>query len=223
MTKSPNINFTTYNKEQVEQLIESQGEGRNTRFLKSSHNLWFRFKNYEKVPPFVLEDSGEPVALVFITLSDRSKYANLYEIVTLEGKEGNGYASIVWEMVMTAACERGIQRLKISCTPESVTWHLRNGLIFWAVDPSGSLRSDQPLFSTRKEQCEFRERAILDPYIALPNSKVCEKLIEESLESHGFGIKKTTKTQEAIDAVGKYWMRDALFESTSISLESFCE
>jgi len=145
-----------YTQEQVEKLLETQPEGTNTKFLKSSHNLWFRFKNYVKNPPFVLEDAGVPVALVFITFSQRSKYANLYEIVTLEGKEGCGYASEVYWEVMKAAHEAGMERLKMSCTPSSVTWHKRNGTIFWAVDPSGSLRVDQPLFPTIQEQLAFR-------------------------------------------------------------------
>lgn len=215
------MNLTTYSKEQVETLLEEQREGRNTRFLKSSHNLWFRFKNYEKRPPFVLEDRGEPVALVFITFSHKSKYANLYEIVTLEGKEGNGYASTIWEMVMSEAYNSGMDRLKISCTPESVTWHMRNGLIFWAVDPSGSLRSDQPLFPNRHEQCTFRELAMKEPHIALPSSKVIEQLQREDLYDYGWGSKKISKVENAIAAVGKYWLRDALFKSTTVDLEEF--
>jgi hypothetical protein len=210
-----------YTKEQVEELIAQQPEGRNTRFLNASHSLWFRFKNYEKQPPFVLEDAGVPVALVFITFSARSKYANLYEIVTLEGKECCGYASEVYWEVMKAASEAGMTRLKMSCTSTSVTWHMRNGCIFWAVDPSGSLRVDQPLFPTKAEQLAFREEAIANKVIALPSEPVIEKLRGEGLESHGFGAKKTARVEEAIDAVGDYWFRLSLFEPTHLSLDAF--
>lgn len=203
----------------VEDLIDKQPEGDNTKFLKSAHNLWFRFHNYGKQDPFVLRDGEEPVALVFITFSSRSKYANLYEIVTLEGKEGNGYAGDLFEQTMARAYDLGKDRLKISCTPSSVTWHKRNGLIFWAVDPSGSLRADQPIFPNRHEQLTFRELALKDRSIALPPTKVIEQLQAESLESHGFGEKKTAKVQQAIQDVGEYWFRDALFETSS--LEAF--
>ena len=214
------MNLKTCSKEFIESVIESQPEGRNTKFLKSSHNLWFRFKNYEKQPPFGLFDNEELVALVFITFSKRSKYANLYEIVTLEGKEGNGYASKVWEGVMAEAHKAGMERLKISCTPSSITWHKRNGLVFWAVDPSGSLRSDQPLFPSIKAQNEFRERAVLNPKLAMPtDSKVKERLLAESLESHGFGKVKTETVKKAIEDVGDYWLRDALLEPTSVVLD----
>jgi len=202
--------FKTCNKEFVEQLIEKQPEGTNTRFLNSAHSLWFRFHNYDSNPPLVMFDDGEPVALIFATQSKRSRYVNLYEIVTLEGKEGNGYASRIWSQYMQGAFDNGMERLKLSCTPSSVTWHARNGLVFWAVDPSGSLRSDQPLFRTRQEQIDFRDRAIKDPTIALPDTKVAAKLIEEGINDHGFGAKKLAKTQEAIDSVGEYWLRDAL-------------
>jgi len=210
-----------YDKEQVEQLIERQQDGANTRFLKSAHNLWYRFKNYERNPPFVLEDNSEPVALVFITFSQKSKYANLYEIVTLEGKEVNGYGTEIYWLVMENAYNNNMQILKMSCTPSSVSWHKRNGNIFWAVDPSGSLRADQPIFPNLHEQLTFRELAIKDPSIALPKSqKVLDQLMRESLESHGFGEKKRLKTKQAISKVGNYWFRDVLFKQKS-TLEEF--
>lgn len=210
------------NKEQVEDLLLYEPESRNTKFLKSSHNLWFRFKNYDKNPPFALMDGGiDPVALVFITFSQRSKYANLYEIVTIEGEEGRGYASEVYWEVMKEAHKAGMQRLKMSCTPTSVTWHKRNGTLFWAVDPSGSLRCDVPLFPELHEQLTFRELAVKDPSFALPPEKVVEKLKEEGLESHKFGAKKTATVETAIESVGEYWLRESLFEPTHSSLDNF--
>ena len=198
--------------QQVEDLIKSSPDGRNTKFLSASHNLWFRFKNYEKSPPIILEDNGKIVSLIFATFN-RDRYTNLYEIVTAEGCEGKGYASRIWnEYVDYAVNVQNMKRLKISCTPSSVTWHMKNGLVFWAVDPTGSLRSDQPLLKSRDEQLMFRERAVNDPTIALPNdTKVFEQLQKESLESHNFGPKKKKMTEDAIAAVGKYWLRDALF------------
>lgn len=199
---------------QVEDLIQSSPDGRNTKFLSASHNLWFRFKNYEKSPPMILEDNGKIVSLIFATFN-RDRYTNLYEIVTAEGCEGRGYASRIWnEYVDYAVNVQMMKRLKISCTPSSVTWHMKNGLVFWAVDPTGSLRSDQPLFKSREEQLMFRERAVNDPTIALPNdTKVFEQLQKESLESHKFGPKKKKMTEDAIQSVGKYWLRDALFSN----------
>jgi|TARA_R110000803_G_scaffold46198_13_gene97111 hypothetical protein len=214
----------TCNKEFVENFIESQPEGKNTKFLKASHNLWFRFKNYDKQPPYVLLDEEDPVAFVFATFSKRSRYINLYEIVTAEGQEGNGYASEAWERVMQTAYDSGMERLKISCTPSSVTWHKRNGLIFWAVDPTGSLRSDQPLFPNIHEQNTFRELAIKDPSLALPkDKKVIDQLTREGLASHGFGAKKTATVDEAIQNVGEYWFRDTLMQCKPTSLEDFFE
>jgi len=210
------MNFAT--KEEVETLLEQSPPGNNTKFLSSSHSLWYRFKNYEKNPPMVLREDGDIVSLIFATFN-RDRYSNLYEIVTVEGKEGKGYASQIWDQYIDyATTTRGIERLKISCTPSSITWHLRNGLVFWAVDPTGSLRSDQPLFRTREEQCEFRERAVLNPDIAAPvNPKVLEQLRKESLESHSFGSKKTQQVQEAIEKVGSYWLRENLFKKSDIS------
>lgn len=209
-----NMNFV--NSTKVEEIIKNSPAGKNTKFLSAAHSLWFRFHNYDKAPPMALEDNGEVVCLIFATFN-RDAYTNLYEIVTLEGKEGNGYASKCWDAwIDYAVNERKMQRLKISCTPSSVSWHYKNGLIWWAVDPTGSLRSDQPLFPTRAEQIAYRDNAIVNPLQALPPYKARDQFIKEGIDSYKFGVKKKAKTQEAIDKVGKAWLRDALFNTTSL-------
>lgn len=213
------MNFV--NSTRVQQIIETSPAGRNTKFLSAAHSLWTRFHNYDKNPPLAYEDNGEVVSLIFSTFN-RDGYANLYEIVTLEGKEGKGYASTCWDAwIDYAVHQRKTQRLKISCTPSSVTWHYRNGLIFWAVDPTGSLRSDQPLFATRAEQIAYRDEAIVRPLQALPPQKARTQFRAEGLESYSWGVKKKEKTEAAIAAVGKAWLRPALLEQPS--LEEFLE
>ena len=204
------------NSTRVEELIKNSPDGKNTKFLSAAHSLWYRFHNYDKAPPISYEVDGEVVSLIFATFN-RDGYANLYEIVTLEGKEGKGYASKCWESwIKYAVEERGSKRLKISCTPSSVSWHCRNGLIFWAVDPTGSLRSDQPLFPTREEQIAYRDNAMVNPLSALPPHKARDQFRLEGLESYDWGVKKKTKTQAAIDVVGKAWLRDALMDQPSL-------
>jgi hypothetical protein len=209
------------NSTKVQQLIESSPAGKNTKFLSAAHSLWTRFHNYDKSLPMAYEVNGEVVSLIFATFN-RDGYANLYEIVTIEGQEGKGYASKCWDAwIKYAVEERKVQRLKISCTPSSVSWHNRNGLVFWAVDPTGSLRSDQPLFATRAEQIAFRDKAIVSPLQALPPYKARTQFLAEGLESYKWGEKKKAKTQTAIDTVGKSWLREALMDQPS--LESFLE
>lgn len=209
------------NSNELEDIIKSAPEGKNTKFLSASHSLWYRFKNYDKHPPFVLKHNDEPVAFVFATYSQRSKYINLYEIVTMQGQEGKGYASQIWNLVMEHAYLSNMRRLKISCTPDSITWHNRNGLVFWAVDPSGSLRSDQPLFPSSSQQVQYRDSIKNTPHFALPTDpKILEKLASESLESHKFGAKKTKRILQAIQDVGDSWMRDALLIDQA-TLEEF--
>ena len=208
------MNFV--NSTKVEDIIKNSPAGKNTKFLSAAHSLWYRFHNYDKAPPMVFEDNGEVVSLIFATFN-RDGYANLYEIVTIEGHEGKGYASKCWDAwIKYAVEERNIKRLKISCTPSSVSWHFRNGLVFWAVDPTGSLRSDQPLFPTRAEQIAYRDNAIVNPLQALPPHKARDQFRKEGIEDHKFGVKKKAKTQEAIDKVGKAWLRDALFDQPSL-------
>ena len=208
------MNFV--NSTKVEDIIKNSPAGKNTKFLSAAHSLWYRFHNYDKCPPLAYEVNGDVVSLIFATFN-RDGYANLYEIVTIEGHEGKGYASKCWDAwIKYAVEERNIKRLKISCTPSSVSWHLRNGLVFWAVDPTGSLRSDQPLFATRAEQITYRDYAIVNPLQALPPYKAREQFRAEGLESYKWGDKKKAKSQAAIDAVGKAWLREALMEQPSL-------
>lgn len=204
------------NSTKVEDIIKNSPAGRNTKFLSAAHSLWTRFHNYEKSLPMALEVNGEVVSLIFATFN-RDNYSNLYEIVTVQGHEGKGYASKIWdEYIDYAVNTRKSTRLKISCTPSSVTWHMRNGLLFWAVDPTGSLRSDQKLFPTRAEQIAYQHHSISHPQQALPPQKVIDQFKRESLEAHKFGPKKTATTKAAIASVGQYWLRDALYNTTSL-------
>jgi hypothetical protein len=199
--------------DQVQDIITKSDKGRNTRFLSSAHSLWYRFGNYDKTPPMAYEVNGEIVSLIFATYN-RDTYSNLYEIVTIEGQEGNGYASRIWDLWTDYAVqERQITRLKMSCTPSSITWHQRNGLLWWAVDPSGSLRSDQPLYATRSEQLAFRDYAIDHPLEALPPAKARKKLSIEGLENYSWGDKKRAKTREAIEAAGRSWLREFMIQA----------
>lgn len=196
---------------EIVELINSSKAGKNTKFLSASHSLWKRFGNYDRYPPLVLDDNGIK-SVIYATFSVRTRYVNLYEICTVQGQEGKGYASAAWDGFLDHAHQHDMGRLKISCTPSSIGWHNRNGLVFWAVDPTGSLRSDQPIFQTRKEQLEFREKTIQDPRIAFPEPKVMAKLKSEGLEDHNFGIKKAAQVMGAIKKVESAWLRKALFK-----------
>lgn len=207
------LEFAT--KEDVDKIIKQSDDGRNTKFLSASNNLWTRFKNYQTAPPLALVDD-DIVCLIFATFN-KGGYTNLYEIVTVQGREGKGYASTLWDYYVDYACTtKHSSRLKISCTPSSVSWHMKNGLVFWAVDPTGSLRSDQPLFKNREEQFIFQNMAVVDPSMALPSEKVCDQLREESIDAHGFGLKKIKQVEDAIQIVDKAWIRRGLFAMNTL-------
>lgn len=195
---------------EIVELLADTPRGKNTKFLSAAHSLWKRFGNYERYPPLVLDEGGIK-SVIYATFSVKTGYTNLYEICTVQGQEGKGYASRCWDGFLDHAYQHDMSRLKISCTPSSIGWHLRNGLVFWSVDPSGSLRSDQPIYKTRQEQLAFREKAIENPKLAVPDAKVVHRLKMEGLETHGFGAQKAAKTMLAIEKVGSAWLRKALF------------
>jgi len=195
---------------EIEVIIKKSPPGRNTDFLKSSHNLWVRFKNYSKSLPLALVNDHKVVSIIFVTFN-KNLYANLYEIVTMQGEEGNGYARQLWaEFICYATQQKGMTRLKISCTPSSLTWHLKNGLIFWAIDSSGSLKSDQPLFPSIDSQ---RTASILfakNYKLALPKPDVADNFRTSQLNNFPFGAAKRKRVREAIEKAGAFWLGDNL-------------
>lgn len=194
----------------IDKIIEKSAPGRNTNFLKASHNLWKRFKNYSKNPPIALTEKTKVVSILFTTFN-KNKYTNLYEIVTIQGEEGNGFARKLWaQYVEYATIQKGMTRLKISCTPSSVTWHLKNGLVFWAVDPTGSLKSDQPIFPSIDAQKAARKLFLKNYKLALPNPTVIKNFEKSQLKHYSFGTKKHELIQEAIKKVGPAWLGDCL-------------
>ena len=79
------LQLKTYSEEQIIELLANQPDGRYTKFFRQAHSLWTRFKNYSKNPPYVLEDVVKvPVAIIYSTFSERTKYTNLYEILVLK-------------------------------------------------------------------------------------------------------------------------------------------
>ena len=205
------LQLKTYSEEQIIELLANQPDGRYTKFFRQAHSLWTRFKNYSKNPPYVLEDVVKvPVAIIYSTFSERTKYTNLYEIFSLEGCGGNGHGSAIWNLWQQEMYRKGAERVKLSCTPDSIGFHMKNGLVFWSVDKSGSLRSDQPLQKDVQEQKKFREKALLDPTICLPNDKVRERLKKEDIENLDLSQRKLIQTYEAIQKTGDFWLRKHL-------------
>ena len=61
------------------------------------------------------------------------------------------------------------------------------------------------------EQVDFREYALTDPSVALPDIKVRMKLREEDVETLQLSQKKILETYQAIKKVGEYWFRPYLY------------
>lgn len=192
-------------KSQVEKVIKDSPDTKNNRFLKASHNLWMRFHNYEKQLPMGLKIKGKVVGVHFATFN-KNLYTNSYEIVVIDGHEGKGYATQMWNDYLEYACNIGMKRLKNSCIASSVSWHVKNGLIFWAVDPLGSLRTDQPIMPSIQAQREAREIFLKYPDAALPPPVPRAKLKKQQLKNYTFGKRKQGFVENSIRTAGKYWM-----------------
>jgi len=198
------------NQQEMEQFLETlPPEEKNTKFAKGAHNLWIRFHNYGKHDPWVLEVDGNIVAVCHITVLKKHDYANLYEIYTIPNSEGKGYAStLYWQIMEHLSTTYSGIRLKMSCTPTSIGWHYRNGIIGYGVDPSGSIRVDVPIEATKELQVAVRKAWSLNPEQLLPPLKSREKLLKENPT---FGVKKSAQVAQSIETMGIYYLRGKLY------------
>tara|TARA_B110000285_G_C15137569_1_gene628185 strand:- start:324 stop:929 length:606 start_codon:yes stop_codon:yes gene_type:complete len=174
----------------------------NAKFANGAHSLWRRFNNYtdRNTPYSCVDSTGDITSVVMMTMLTREPYANLYEIFAVKPT----YARTLYWEVMAEAKKNGAERLKMSCTPSSIGWHLGNGVVGWGVDSSGSIRVDIPICGSLEEQLDLRERALHDPSLVMPTGKQAEALIKEE---HSFGKIKIIKVEKAIDTMGDYYMR----------------
>lgn len=194
----------------IENLINDTADSSNNRFLSASHNLWRRFHNYDKYHAMALVRDDKIVCVHFATFN-KNLYTNSYEIVTMSGCEGKGYAGALWEEYVDYAVNvKGMERLKNSCIASSVTWHIKNGLIFWAIDPTGSLKTDQPLFSSTEAQREARKSFLKNPKLALPRRDVIQDLVQSHPTNFSFGGPKTKCVNDAIESAGETWLGEWL-------------
>ena len=192
---------------EFEVWVQSMDEGRNKTFAKGAMNLWIRFKNFEKNAPFVLKIDGDIKCAILITKLSRAPYCNLYEIVTKQGEEGNGYARRLYWHVMSHMYDAGVLRLKMSCTPTSIGWHYGNGIIGWGVDATGSIRVDVPLRRTREEQLELRADYKKNMEEITPPEKAIKALLKENPT---FGTKKAIQVASSKGHLGEYYLREIL-------------
>ena len=198
------MSFTRLSFDEVEKLVFDMkcSDHPNSRFANAAHSLWTRFHNYtERNSPYAcIDHDGEITSVVMMTLLTREPYANLYEIFAVKPTFAR---DLYWD-VMKGAKEMGAERLKMSCTPSSIGWHLGNGVVGWGVDPSGSIRVDIPIADSLEEQLDLRERALKDTSLVMPEGKNLQRLIDEE---NSFGPIKILKVEKAIDLMGDYYMR----------------
>jgi len=79
-----------------------------------------------------------------------------------------------------------------------------NGIIGWGTDPSGSIRVDIPIMKNIEDQVSLRDKWKENIDNITPPDKNRTKLREEN---NSFGPRKLPKVEEAIDKVGKYYLR----------------
>lgn len=179
-------------------------------FLDQACHLWTHFQNYQRNPPMALVVNDEIVSIHFASFNHNG-YTNSFELVTLDGHQGKGYARKLWsEYTNYAVFTKHSTRLKNSCVLPSIPFHIKSGLIFWGIDSAGSLKTDQPLYPTVEAQLEARKMFIKNPKLALPKKDVVRTLTKSKLSSYHFGENKRQKIRDAIQFLGRNWLGDFL-------------
>jgi len=96
-------------KTQIKIICESV----DNKTVKSFPNIWERFNNWEKNPPYVVEIDGKIIAFMGFTIN-RNNYINFYDFAVLPEYQRKGIGSALWDKVIKIATENSKTRIKCS-------------------------------------------------------------------------------------------------------------
>lgn len=192
--------------QEAKEWADSQS-GFHGKFAQASWSLWKRFQSFDRHKPLgFVDEKGDVVALTYISASEKTQYANLYNISVHSDHQGNGYGFKLWLDVVGHLQERGIKRIKLSAEPQSVKfWHEKCFLTFWSYDDHCALRTDQPLLLPSEARI-LRESVVKAPELYLPPPERVKQLLELPKLSKA----KLEKVQASIELVKPYYFYDAL-------------
>ena len=210
MENFENFKFRPVKREEVESMLTQYGQQGNNSLIRWNHGMWIRFGNYDNDNlPLAMLVKGNIVGLVFYCIL-KNHIVNQYEIIVREGVTHEKYGEYLWRYWIEYVSLQGAKYLKISCTPQSIKWHYKHGLIFWGIDSSGSLRSFQPLFPTVEEQCRWRDYVIKHPDYKILSPKIAQFYLNEMLKDRKWSKEKINKIKDSILYIDKAWFYSRL-------------
>lgn len=102
----------------------------NNTTVKSFPNIWTKFKNWERNPPYIVLEDGEVVGFMGFTIN-KNEYINFYDFVVLPDKERKGIGSLLWNKVLEIAQENNKTRIKTSAHEDYPGYHFFRFKLKW--------------------------------------------------------------------------------------------
>lgn len=154
------------NKQDIEEIKKICKLVDNTT-VRSFPNIWTKFNNWEKNPPYIVLEDKEIVGFMGFTIN-KNEYINFYDFAVLPDKERKGIGSLLWNKVLEIAQENNKTRIKTSAHEDYSGYHFFRFKLNW-----------NPIAKKRKE---FKFNAFIENINNLEsfiNSKEKHKIPDE--------------------------------------------
>jgi GNAT superfamily N-acetyltransferase len=110
---SPTISVQIAKGEEWKPVIETICKAVDNPAVKSFPNIWTRFENWDKQPPYVAKMEDVVVGFMGLTVN-KGEYVNFYDFAVLPECQHMGVGSALWEAALIVAREAGKTRIKCS-------------------------------------------------------------------------------------------------------------
>ena len=90
-------------------------------------------------------EKEEHLSYIFYKIDRYHEYITIHNIFTPLKFRRHGYASQLFELVFKIAEKNHISRFRITCVPQSLSFYLTLGFVYWGINTQGDYYCDLPL------------------------------------------------------------------------------
>ena len=90
-------------------------------------------------------EKEEHLSYIFYKIDRYNEYITIHNIFTPQKFRRHGYASQLFELVFQAAEKKNVSRFRMTCVPQSLSFYLTMGVVYWGINSLGDYYCDLPL------------------------------------------------------------------------------
>ncbi|MDM5270858.1 GNAT family N-acetyltransferase [Sulfurovum sp. zt1-1] len=90
-------------------------------------------------------EKQEHLSYIFYKIDRYNEYITIHNIFTPLKFRRHGYASQLFELVFQTAEQKNVSRFRMTCVPQSLSFYLTMGVVYWGINSLGDYYCDLPM------------------------------------------------------------------------------